>query len=126
MKFQQIRTGRNVKAQMEKLRDIYMKELFEEDDEVTMTYGFLLNTAYAETKHIEDWDKIIRSSVNIEDRYFENVKDNPTTKFGLSNESAEGINAMTKMFSNRLGLKAQKGYTVKQIIKAALLLREDN
>jgi hypothetical protein len=123
MQIQQIRTGRTVKGMMEKLREIYMREKFNED-EVTMTFGYILNTAFSETENINDWSKIIDSSITIEEKYFESIKENPTTKFRLSDKCANGIDSMTKMFSVELGLKAQKGYTVKQIIKAALLLRE--
>lgn len=127
MQIQQIRTGANVKAMMEKLRQIYLKEKFEGDDgEVTITFGYILNTAYSETENIDDWSEIIDSSIAIEEKYFESIKDNPTTKFRLSDTCAAGIVSMTKMFSNELGLKAQKGYTVKQVLKAALLKREEN
>lgn len=125
MQTQQIRTGRYVKAMMEKLREIYLREKFEEDDEVTMTLGYILNTAFSETESINDWSRIIDASIIIEDKYYESIKDNPTTKFRLSDTCAAGIASMTKMFSNELGLKAQKGYTVKQILKASLLLREE-
>ena len=125
MRIQQIRTGRNVKGMMEKLREIYLREKFEGDDEVTMTFGYILNTAFSETENTDDWNKIIDSSIAVEEKYFKSIKDNPTTKFRLSDKCAVGIDSMTKMFSNELGLKAQKGFTVKQIFKAALLLREE-
>jgi len=128
MKIQQFRTGSTVKGMLEKLREIYLYEKFEEDDEVTMTFGYILNTAFAETEGTNDWEKIINSSVDVEDKYFALVKETETqvTKFRLSEKCSDGIDSLTRLFTKELGFKAQKGFTVKQILKAALIQKQSD
>lgn len=125
MVMRQIRTSIETKAMMEKLKKIYQEEKFDKDDMVTMTVGYILNTAFKETEGTTDWNKIIDTSVNIEDEFFASLKENKTqiTRFRLSEDTANGLNILTKTFSEELGLKAQVGYSVKQVLKAAILLR---
>lgn len=121
----QIRTSLETKAMMEKLKKIYQEEKFDKDDMVTMTVGYILNTAFRETEGISDWNKIIDSSVTVEDEFFTTLKESKTqiTRFRLSEHTADGLDELTKTFSEELGLKAQVGYSVKQVLKAAILLR---
>ena len=125
MVMRQIRTSIETKAMMEKLKKIYQEEKFDKDDMVTMTVGYILNTAFKETEGTTDWNKIIDTSVNIEDEFFASLKANKTqiTRFRLSEDTANGLDILTKTFSEELGLKAQVGYSVKQVLKAAILLR---
>ena len=94
---------------------------------VTMTVGYILNTAYKEVENIEDWNDIIDKNPPIENEYLAQVKDSktPITRFRLSEHTSEGINSLTKLFADELGLKVQIGYTVKKILQAAILLREE-
>ncbi|MEG2000751.1 MAG: hypothetical protein RR053_05100 [Evtepia sp.] len=127
MVMRQIRTGIETKAMMEKLKKIYREEKFSQDDGlVTMTVGYILNTAFKETERISDWTKIIDCPVNVENEFF-TTKENKTqiTRFRLSEYTAEGLDALTKTFSEELGLKAQVGFSVKQVLKAAILLRDE-
>lgn len=125
MVMRQIRTSMETKAMMEKLKKIYQEEKFDKDDMVTMTVGYILNTAFKETEGTTDWNKIIDTSVDIEDEFFASLKENKTqiTRFRLSDHTANGLDILTKAFSEELGLKAQVGYSVKQVLKAAILLR---
>ncbi|MEG1869850.1 MAG: hypothetical protein RR205_03265 [Oscillospiraceae bacterium] len=127
MVMRQIRTGIETKAMMEKLKKIYQKEKFSKDDMVTMTVGYILNTAFKEAESISDWNKIIDSTVTIEDEFFASVKEGKTqiTRFRLSEYTSRGLDELTKTFSEELGLKAQVGYSVKQVLKAAILLRNE-
>lgn len=126
MVMRQIRTSLETKAMMEKLKKIYQEEKFDKDDGlVTMTVGYILNTAFKETESTSDWNKIIDSPVTVEDEFFIALKENKTqvTRFRLSEYTADGLDELTKTFSEELGLKAQVGYSVKQVLKAAILLR---
>lgn len=127
MVMRQIRTALETRAMMEKLKSIYLKEKFNSDDMVVMTVGYILNTAFKEVEEIADWNSVIDSTIKLEDEYLAMVKESktPVTRFRLSEKTSEGINALTKIFADELGLKVQIGYTVKQILKAALLLREE-
>ena len=126
MVVRQIRTSIETKAMMEKLKKTYQEEKFK-DDMVTMTVGYILNTAFRETEGTSDWNEIIDSTVVIEDEFFSAVKEGKTqiTRFRLSEYTANGLDELTKTFSEELGLKAQVGYSVKQVLKAAILLRGD-
>lgn len=125
MVMRQIRTSIETKAMMEKLKQIYQEEKFDKDDMVKMTVGYILNTAFREAEGISDWNEIIDSTVVIEDKFFSAVKEGKTqiTRFRLSEHTSEGLDDLTKTFSEELGLKAQVGYSVKQVLKAAILLR---
>lgn len=126
MVMRQIRTSNETRAMMEKLRTLYLSEKFASDDMVTMTVGYILNTAYNDVEKITDWNVVIDASLKLEDEFWSMVKDSktPITRFRLSEVTSEGIDALTKQFADKLGLKVQIGFTVKQILKAAILLRE--
>lgn len=127
MVMRQIRTSIETKAMIEKLKKIYQEEKFDKDDMVTMTVGYILNTAFKETESTSDWNKIIDSPIILEDEFFTTLKENKTqiTRFRLSEYTANGLDTLTKTFSEELGLKAQVGYSVKQVLKAAILLRDE-
>jgi len=112
---------------MEKLKAIYRAEKFEQDDQVTMTVGYILNTAYKEVADLEDWDHVIDTKVTIEPEYLDAVRETKTqvTRFRLADSTSEVIDSLTRVFSEELGLKCQVGFTVKQILKAAILLRKE-
>ena len=126
MLMRQIRTSLETRAMMEKLKATYLMEKFHSDDMVTMTVGYILNTAFKEVENTSDWNSVIDSTIILEDKYMAMVKESktPITRFRLSEKTSEGINTLTKVFADELGLKVQIGYTVKQILKAAILLRE--
>ena len=122
----QIRTSIETKAMIEKLKSIYQEEKFDKDDMVTMTVGYVLNAAFPRPrKHIQDWNKIIDSAVTVENEFFSALKESKTqiTRFRLSEHTSAGLDALTKAFSEELGLRAQVGFSVKQVLKAAILLR---
>lgn len=123
----QIRTSVETRGMMEKLKAIYRAEKFEQDDQVTMTVGYILNTAYKEVADLEDWDHVIDTKVMIEPEYLDAVRETKTqvTRFRLADSTSEGIDSLTRVFSEELGLKCQVGFTVKQILKAAILLRKE-
>ena len=125
MVMRQIRTSIETKAMIEKLKSIYQEEKFDKDDMVTMTVGYVLNTAFSETENISDWNKIIDSAVTVENEFFSALKESKTqiTRFRLSEHTSAGLDALTKAFSEELGLRAQVGFSVKQVLKAAILLR---
>lgn len=127
MIIKQIRNSQETKAMIEKLKEVYRNEKFEKEDLVTMTSGYVLNTAFSDVEHGTDWSSVIDSTVNLEARFYEMVKDSktPITRFRLSEKTAKGINALTKKLSNDLGLKVQIGFTVKLILRAALLQRKE-
>ena len=121
----QIRTSIETKGMIEKLKNIYRKEKFAHDDLVTMTVGYILNTAFSETKSISDWNSIIDTDITLEEEFLSAVKETKTqvTRFRLADLTSQGIDDLTKEFADELGLKVQIGFTVKQILKAAILLR---
>lgn len=126
MIMRQIRTSLLTKGMIEKLKAIYRKEKFADDDGlVTMTLGYVLNTAFQETKGISDWNSIIDADITLEDEFLSAVKEtkNQVTRFRLADATSQGIDDLTKEFSEELGLKVQVGFTVKVVLKAALLLR---
>ena len=127
MIMRQIRTSVETRGMMEKLKAIYRAEQFEQDDQVTMTVGYILNTAYKEVADLEDWDHVIDTKVTIESEYLDAVRETKTqvTRFRLADSTSEGIDSLTRVFSEELGLKCQVGFTVKQILKAAILLRKE-
>lgn len=126
MNVRQIRTSLETRGMLEVLRSIYLQEKFK-DEQVMMTPGYLLNSAYVETQHIKDWDKVINSQLKVEDEFIAKVKDSksPVMRFRLSEKASNGIDELTRMFSDELGLRVQTGFTAKLIIKAAILLRGD-
>ena len=125
MIMRQIRTSIETKGMIEKLKNIYRKEKFAHDDLVTMTVGYILNTAFSETKSISDWNSIIDTDITLEEEFLSAVKETKTqvTRFRLADLTSQGIDDLTKEFADGLGLKVQIGFTVKQILKAAILLR---
>ena len=125
MIMRQIRTSIETKGMIEKLKNIYRKEKFAQDDLVTMTVGYILNTAFRETKNISDWNSIIDTDITLEEEFLSAVKETKTqvTRFRLADVTSQGIDDLTKKFADELGLKVQIGFTVKQILKAAILLR---
>lgn len=125
MIMRQIRTSIETKGMIEKLKNIYRKEKFAHDDLVTMTVGYILNTAFSETKSISDWNSIIDTDITLEEEFLSAVKETKTqvTRFRLADLTSQGIDDLTKEFADELGLKVQIGFTVKQILKAAILLR---
>lgn len=126
MEVRQIRTSFETRGLIEKLRNIYCKEKFK-DEQVMMTPGYILNSAFEETQQISDWNKIIDHVVVVEEAFASKVKDSktPIIRFKLSDRATKGLNELTKKFSEELGLRVQTGFTAKQIIKAAILLREE-
>lgn len=127
MVMRQIRTSIETKGMIEKLKSIYRKEKFAQDDLVTMTVGYILNTAFRETENISDWNRIIDANIILEEEFLSAVKITKTqiTRFRLSDITSQGIDKLTKNFADELGLKVQVGFTVKQILKAAILLRNE-
>ena len=127
MIIRQIRTGIEARSMLEKLKTIYLEERFK-DEQVTMTVGYILNSAYDEAKDIDDWNNVINSNLYIEDEFIAKVKESKTQviRFKLSDDTSKGIDTLTKKFSEELGLRAQIGFTSKQILKAALLKRKNN
>ena len=65
MVMRQIRTSIETKGMIEKLKNIYRKEKFAPDDLVTMTVGYILNTAFRETENISDWNRIIDTDITL-------------------------------------------------------------
>jgi hypothetical protein len=126
MNIRQIRTSIETRGMLEKLRSIYLHEKFK-DEQVMMTPGYLLNSAYVETQHIKDWDKVIDCPIKVEDEFISKVKESKTSviRFRLSEKASNGIDELTRLFSDELGLRVQTGFTAKLIIKAAILLREE-
>ncbi len=127
MIMRQIRTSIETKGMIEKLKSIYRKEKFAQDDLVTMTVGYVLNTAFRETENISDWNRIIDTNITLEEEFLSAVKETKTqvTRFRLADLTSQGIDNLTKIFADELGLRVQVGFTVKQILKAAILLREE-
>lgn len=122
----QIQTNQETLAMIANLKEIYKNEKFEKDDLVTMTSGYVLNTAFSDVECGTDWSKIIDSSGNLEERFYEKAlkRTQPITRFKLFEKTAKGINTLTKKLSDDLGLKVQIGFTVKLILRAAILKRE--
>lgn len=125
MVMRQIRTSLETRGMIEKLKSIYRTEKFAQDDLVTMTVGYILNTAFKETETISDWNRVIDADLPLEEEFLAAVKETKTqvTRFRLADLTSQGIDRLTKEFADELGLKVQVGFTVKQILKAAILLR---
>ncbi len=121
----QIRTSIETRGIIEKLKEIYIQERFK-DEQVMMTPGYILNSAYEEVKDINDWNQVINSVIHIEDEIMQKIKHSKTqiVRFRLSDSTSNGIDYLTKMFSENLGLRVQTGFTAKQILKAAILKRQ--
>ena len=126
MDVRQIRTSTETRGLIEKLRNTYIQERFK-DEQVTMTPGYILNAAWEEVKNTEDWNTIINSVIKVDDEFSSKVKETktPVVRYSLSTNTSDGLNKLTKKFSDELGLRVQTGFTAKQIIKAAILLREE-
>ena len=122
----QIRTSTETRGLIERLRYIYIQERFK-DEQITMQPGYILNAAWEEVKNTEDWNIIINSVIKVDDKFSSKVKESktPVVRFRLSGNTSEGLDNLTKKFSDELGLRVQTGFTAKQIIKAAILLREE-
>lgn len=121
----QIRTSIETRGMIEKLRSIYLQEKFN-DEQVTMTPGYILNTAFEETQNTKDWDAVVNSNIIIEDAFYAKVKESKTSivRFRLSDKTSDGIDELTKRFSSDMGLIVQTGFTAKLIFKAAIKMRE--
>lgn len=127
MNVRQIRVSIETRAMIEELKSVYIKEKFK-DEQVMMTPGYILNSAYDEVKDIQDWDKVINSVLDIDNKFVEKVKETKTQiiRFRLNENTSKGIDTLTKRFSEELGLRVQTGFTAKLILKASLLKRKNN
>lgn len=128
MKMLQAKTSKETRAILSKLKYVYYNKYFS-DEEITMTFGFILNMAFKETKHftMEDWFKTIKTKIDIESKYYDSKdkSERKTTKFvNIKDHCYLGAENMTSNFTVELGLKVQKGFVVKQILKAALILNQ--
>ena len=127
MNVRQIRVSIETRAMIEELKSVYIKERFK-DEQVMMTPGYILNSAYDEVKDIQDWDRVINSVLDIDNKFVEKVKETKTQiiRFRLNEDTSKGIDTLTKRFSEELGLRVQTGFTAKLILKASLLKRKNN